>query len=417
MISKRYASIAALFASFALMGVGQGLLGSLVGIRATAENFSILTIGAISAGFYAGFIYGTDLCARMIGAVGHIRSFAVFAALAAVSVLLMGMFVNPVSWIGLRVLGGACSAGVYVVIESWLNAFATNKDRGRILAFYMILYYLGIGLGQGFLFVAPPMNTTLFMTAAVLFCLSLVPLSASQTRQPEETSFERFDFRRLYKTSPQATAGCFGVGLILGSFWGMGAVFITKLGMPAESVAVFIVAVLTGALLLQWPLGMLSDIFSRRLVIAFACLLASFSSLGMFYLTRHGMEAFTLPFFVLAVFFGGTNYSLYSLMLSLMNDFLEPKHLLKASSGLLALHALGAVLGPVLAAGAMAMVGPSGLMLFTGAVGGLLCVISVIRLTTGGPIPAETSDRFVSIPQTGVAVAQLDPRAHKTGQP
>lgn len=417
MLSKRFASIAALFASFALMGIGQGLLGSLVGIRATAENFSILTIGAISAGFYLGFIYGTDLCARMIGAVGHIRSFAVCAALAAASVLLMGMFVNPAAWIALRLMSGMCSAGIYVVIESWLNAFATNKDRGRILAFYMILYYMGIALGQGFLLIASPMDASLFMVAAVLFCLSLVPLSASQTRQPEDTSFERFDFRRLYKTSPQATAGCFGVGLILGSFWGLGAVFITQIGMPAANVAMFIVSVLIGGLLLQWPLGMLSDIFNRRPVIALTCLMASLSSLGLFYLTRQGLESFTLPFFGLAVFFGGTNYSLYSLMLSLMNDFLEPRHLVKASSGLLALHALGAVLGPILASGAMAMVGPPGLMLFTGAVGGLLCAVSIIRLTMGAPIPAETSDKFVSIPQTGVAVAQLDPRAHKTDQP
>lgn len=392
------------------MCLGHGLLNTIIGIRATLETFPNWFIGVMTSGYYIGFVIGTLLCARLIFIVGHIRSFSVFASLASVMTLGLTLLVNPVNWLLMRAIYGICIAALYMIIESWLNSIARNEERGRILSVYMIISYLGLAGGQLFVFLSGPEDYTLFAIASILLSLSLIPLSASKRAQPEKIDAGKFEPSVLFKTSPLAAFGCFCTGLILGAFWGFGPVFLAQLGLNSTDVALFIGGTFLGGLCLQWPIGTLSDRLDRRWVIGFICFCSTVTSALILLHVHRAVLDMTPKLFVLAMMFGGTNYSLYSLFISLINDFLTPENRIQASGGLLALHALGAVIGPVCVPVVAHFAGPAGFLFFTASVAGAMVVLALVQAVRGRRIPEATSEGFVSVPRTGIGVLSLDPR-------
>lgn len=402
----RFASIAALLISFTVLSLGQGLLSTLLGIRATIEEFSPLIIGLMTSGYYVGFMAGTVICAKLLAGVGHIRTFSVFASLSSAITLGFIMSIDELSWIALRAGYGVCLAALYMVLESWLNNFSTNENRGRILSIYMIINYIGIAFGQGFIFFSDPSSYALFTLVSILLSLALVPLSVSRrAEQPVVSDSESMKLRMLVRISPLATTGTFLTGLILGAFWGLGAVYLTQIGFNYKEIAALIAATYIGGLLLQWPIGMLSDMLNRRYVIALACAVSFVVCSAILILVGGNMKV-GWQALVLAVLFGGTNYTLYSLFLSLANDFLEPEDILKASGTLLKLNALGSVCGPLLASIFMAWRGPSGLVLFFIIMSAATLLLSIARIARGPEIPEETSGSFTAVPRTTSSVME-----------
>lgn len=409
MLSTIY-SVSALLLSFGVLCLGHGLNNTLLGVRATLENYPEWVTGIMMSGYFFGFVFGTNICAKLIPKVGQIRTFAAFASIASSISLLHVLFINEITWILLRVAYGVCIAALYMVIESWLNALSTKQNRGKILSVYMVISFLGLSLGQIFVFAAEPSDYVLFAIVSILISFSLVPLSLSKTKQPEEIASEYFSFKKLYKISPLAITGCFITGLTLGSFWGLGAVYFTQLGLPSKEVALLIATTFLGGLIFQWPIGYLSDLFDRRITIAAVLLLSTFVAIGFIYLLDTNKASIDLTLVFLSLLFGGFSYTLYSLFIALANDYLEPKHLVAASGGLIAFHAIGAMFGPVLGSILMSVIGNNGLFVFIAASNSAIFAVSLIQMIRGRKIPESTSDPFRSIPKTGAAFIELDPR-------
>lgn len=162
-------SVSALLAGYLLLIMGHGLVSTLLSLRAVAEDMSTGIIGLIVSGYYAGFVIGTLHGERVIARAGHIRAFAAFAALACVSILALPIFVDATAWIVMRLLAGYALAGLSMVTESWMNAAATNENRGQVLSLYGVTVYLGIGLGQYLLVLDSVAGFALFSLAAALF--------------------------------------------------------------------------------------------------------------------------------------------------------------------------------------------------------------------------------------------------------
>ena len=130
------ANISALLLSIAILVAGNGLQNSLIAVRANLEAFPTLVIGVMVTGYYVGFMAGAVVGPRIIMRAGHIRAFAAIATAAA---LTHALVVQPVTWMALRVVSGICFAGLYMVIESWLNERTPNETRGKILSVYRII--------------------------------------------------------------------------------------------------------------------------------------------------------------------------------------------------------------------------------------------------------------------------------------
>lgn len=403
-------SVASLLLSFSILCLGHGLHNTLLGLRATWESFPDWVMGVMMSSYFLGFILGTMLCARLIPAIGQIRTFAAFASLASVVSLFHSLFVSEMTWTILRLIYGVCIAGLYMVIESWLNALATRKNRGQILAIYMTISFLSLSMGQLFVFIAEPSEYILFAVVSILISISLVPLTVSKAQQPAEIQTEHFSFRRLFFISPLATVGCFTTGLTLGAFWGLGAVYYSQIGLPTKEVGLVVGLTFIGGLVFQWPLGYLSDVMDRRKTIATALLISVLVCTVFVLFIGKNTLSLSLPLAILALFFGGFSYTLYSLYVALANDFLEPKFAVKASAGLLIYHAIGAILGPTLAALGMQWMGPNGLFVFIGFINLSMLGMAARQIYFGKEIPEATSESFVSFPEATLGGLELDPR-------
>src|ERR1700719_4426462 len=260
------------------MGVlmlGAGLQGTLLGLRATLEGFPALLTGTIMSCYYVGYVLGTVIVLPLVRQIGHIRVFAALAAVASMSILVQGSFVNPLVWGAMRLVSGICFAGIYVVAESWLNDRASRANRGRLLAVYMLVLYVGLGAAQFLLIVSNPHTTTPFMLVSVLISLAMVPIVVSAQQLPARSVPRKVRLPDLYHNSPLGVVGVIVSGLISAIIFSMGPVYARLSGLETTSVATFMAVSILAAVVTQSPVGRLSDRMDRRTVIAGVCTLAT----------------------------------------------------------------------------------------------------------------------------------------------
>lgn len=271
----------------------------------------------------------------------------------------------------------------------------------------MIISFSSLALGQSFVLLAEPTEFVLFAVVSIIISFSLVPLTISRSQPPDNLKNEKFTFTQLFRISPLATIGCFGAGLGAGAFWGLGPVFFTKVGLTSNEIGAAIAATFIGGLIFQWPIGYLSDFWDRRKTIGVILIgtVAICALILFFFETQNAHYSFRSIAYLLI--FGGFSYSLYSLFISLANDFLESKHITSASGGLINLHALGAILGPLGASYLMYSSGNKGLFIFLMLVYTALILIALQQIIFGRPIPESTADDFIAFPRTGAAIIDL----------
>src|ERR1039457_6871926 len=335
------------------MGVlmlGAGLQSTVLGLRATLEGFPTPVIGAIMSCYYLGYLAGTVAAPRMLRQIGHIRVFAALAAVASAAALVQALFINPYAWGAMRATSGLCFAGLYVVAESWLNDRASRANRGRLLALYMLVLYIGLGCAQFLLIPSNPSTPAPFMLVSALICLAMVPIVVSARQAPEPAMPSKVRYRDLYRNSPLGVVGCALSGLISAIIFSMGPVYARLSGMGTADVATFMALSILAAVLTQYPVGRLSDRIDRRTVIAGVCTLATAvaASIALFGTMPRAL------FLILSAIFSGFALTLYSLAISHVNDKLEPAQTVAASSTLLRLNGSAAAIGPLLAGSLMA---------------------------------------------------------------
>lgn len=400
-------SLSPVLGSAAILTLGFALLSTLVPVRLSLEAIPVGLVGVVSSLYFVGFVLGTLACPAVVERVGHIRTFAAFAATAAACSLGHALVVDPVVWGVLRLGTGFSIAFLFVIVESWLNARSPNAVRGAVMATYMAVYYSSAGGGQALLTLADPAGHHLFVLAAMMIALSLVPLALSPGGVPPTVSGERLGLRRLIAISPLGVAGCLCTGLLIGAIMNLGPLYALSLNADSDWIAAFMATVLIGGFLLQYPLGRLSDRFDRRTVILWLCVATTALAVVLFVLPAPGPWVI-LPLIAL---YGGLTTTLYPISLSHANDFMDSAKLVPASAGLLLCFGGGAVLGPAVAGPVMGMVGPEGLFLFSALVGAGLSLFTLVRMGRRSALPNAEQSSFVAVPVTSSAVVELDPRA------
>jgi MFS family permease len=383
------------------MGVlmlGAGLQGTLLGVRATLEGFPTPIIGAIMSCYYVGYLMGTRAAPMMLMRVGHIRVFAALASVASVTILVQGVFVNPVAWGAMRLLSGLCFAGIYVVAESWLNDRASSANRGRLLAVYMAVLYVGLGVAQFLLMLANPRSPLPFMLISALISLAMVPIVVSAKKMPECSLPRPVRYRELYRNSPLGVVAVTASGLISAILFSMGPVYARLSGLGVAGVATFMSASILAAVVTQYPVGRLSDRMDRRTVIAGVCTVAT--------LVAGSIAIFSdMPrplFLLLAAVFSGSVLTLYSLAISHVNDKLEPAQMVAASSALLLLNGAAAAVGPLLMGSLMAEFGPSVYFVTLASLTAALTVYDLWRKSRRKPVPRSQKHSFLSVQPQGM---------------
>ena len=402
-----------LLASFGLLVLGHGLLGTLLAVRMTVVGFSAQVIGFVAACYSIGFIVGTRLDSHAIRRVRHIRTFAALSAIAASTTLAFALFVNPLFWAAMRLLYGGSLAGLYMVMESWLNANTPWHLRGKILGLYSMITYLGIGGGQFLLLCASPRGMTLFLLIGILISLSLVPLALAHISSPELPEIRAVPLRELYQLQPCGLAGAFSSGVIIGSFLGFGPVFAKYSGFSDPELALFMGLTITGGFLLQWPIGILSDRYSRRSVIGVIALCVAIQSFTIAWSAGLGAG----PITALSVLWGAFAFTLYPVSVALINDHMEASQFVAASAGLLFANSLGMIAGNLMSGQIVAALGPRSLFWLVALTALALALYS--RVARGAVSPVKEVAEAVGyqpLPRNSPYAFALDPRSETSPQ-
>jgi MFS family permease len=359
-----------------LLMVGNGVQGSLLGIRGDIEGFSTYQISAVMSAYFVGFLGGTTLAPEMIRRVGHVRVFAALGSLISAVLVLYPVFLDWTAWTLMRVVIGFSFSGIYVCAESWLNNTASNETRGQALSAYMIVQMIGIIAAQGLLSLGDPSGFTLFIIPSVLVSLAFMPLLLADTPAPTFGTIRRLSFLRLFAVSPLGCVGMLLTGGVFAAMFGMAAVWGTMAGLSVAQIALFVAATYAGGLVLQYPIGRLSDRMDRRKLILALSVIAA---VVMFIAT-----VAPLPFVLLllvAVLLGGITNPLYSLLIAHSNDYLGKEEMAAASAGLIFLNGLGAIAGPLATGWLMETIGPGGFFLFMGLLFAALAGYAAWRMT------------------------------------
>lgn len=385
----------ALLLGMAFIMTGNGLLVTLLGVRATAEHFPTVVTGVVQTCYYVGFLAGSLLAPKAVQRVGHVRVFAALAALVATASLLHALFVTPTVWGLMRMVAGFSYAGLYVVAESWLNDRSTNETRGQLLSVYMVIQFGGLMLGQLLLNAAAPAGFELFSLVAILLTLAIPTMLLSANSAPSFEAPAQMGLTQLFRISPLGVLGCFGVGIAHSAFFGMGAVYGRDSGLTLFEVSVFMAIAILGAVAAQWPVGRLSDRMDRRIVIVGATFVAGAAALVAALLPAGSPVAVL----VLVCLFGAASLPLYSLVIAHTNDLLKPEEMVAASSALVLVFGIGAVAGPALAGAVMSAVGSAGFFWYLAAAQAAIGVIALYRMARRAAPGIEGREPFRPVEQ------------------
>lgn len=392
-----------------LLAFGVGLVGMVLPIRMGLEMVAPQIAGYVMSAYYAGFVAGSFTAQRIIGRVGHIRAFAAFAATLTAAIMVHALIFNVPVWGLMRGAVGFCMAGLYAVIESWLNVRSSNELRGRVLSMYTLTIYIASGVGQLAINIDATAGIELFSLGALLTSLSLVPVVLTRVAGPELGNIKTMSLAGLYKASPLGTVVTAGAGVMSGSLYALGAVYGTEIGLTVFENSIFMGAPIVGGFLLQWPIGRMSDKFDRRTIL-FGVLMASVAAsvlLGVFSMA-HG------NFLLLAtanLLLGGFLATIYPTAVAHVFDYLDRSQMVAANSGMLLAWAVGATAGPLIASSVMGPVGPSGLFVFLASIAIALAIYTRWRMSRRAAKPADEQSKFVPVPSTSAIAGALDPRA------
>ncbi len=396
-------SITALLASTTGLMIGSGLLGTLLSVRMTVEGFDTGVTGLVMSAYFLGLMLGALGAGVVIRRAGHIRAFAAFAATVTASTLLHALWVEPVFWGVLRVISGFSLAGVYMVIESWLNERGQGGARGRLFSLYQIASYLGLGAGQFLLPLRPVETPDMFVINAIFLALCLIPVALTRAIHPTAPERHRMALGAVLRGSPLGVLVCSGAGIVNGAAFGLAPVFVID-HAGVGSVSAFMGAMVLGGMLLQYPIGHLSDRFDRRLLIGLVNLALLAVAGALVAVADQGLLALA----AVGTLYGGLTFTLYPLAVAHINDRVTTDSFVGVTGALLFLWGLGAVIGPMAIGRFMGWFGSEGLLVCVGASAAIMALATL--LLKGEAVASAEQSPFVGMARTTSVIANLDPR-------
>jgi len=401
----------ALLLGMMLLMLGNGMQGTLLGIRGGIEGFSTTQMSYVMAAYFAGFLFGSRMTPEMIRRVGHVRVFAALGSMISAVLIMYAAAPDWIAWAAMRVLIGFSFSGVYITAESWLNNASTNETRGQALSLYMIMQMIGIIAAQALLNFGDPSGYILFVIPSVLVSIAFTPILLTASQAPAFETTKRLSFVALYRASPLGCVGMFLLGGVFSAQFGMSSVWGTSAGLSVRQISIFVAAIYVGGLVFQYPIGWASDRMGRRMLVLG---LSAFGAAAMLWAAIFDLGFVSL--LVVAVLMGGISNPLYSLLVAYTNDFLDAADMAAASAGLLFINGLGAIGGPLITGWIMAQMGPNGYFLFMGVLFFALAMYAAWRMTRRRVARSEQTSSFAPLSPSAspIAVEAVMEAAHES---
>jgi MFS family permease len=393
----------ALFLGMGLIMLAHGYQGSLLGVRAVQEEFSLVATGFMLSGYYVGYFIGAKTIPSFIFRVGHIRVFAAFASIASIVILMHSIIINPFTWFILRIVTGISMVSIYTIAESWLNDRSSNKNRGSVLSIYMIVLYGSMAIGMFFLNFSKPENFQPFILVSLFMSLALIPILLTKRKAPTFKKITSMSLKELYKVSPLGMVGSLFYGTVQSALFSLLAVYAASMNFTIFEISLVTFLLAISGAVAQFPIGKLSDKFDRRLIIiyttfgaAFFAVCAIFAS-GTMYFPVYGTNK--IWFYIFLILFSFCSLPMFAIIFAHTNDFIPKEKFVAAGAGLQFAFGLGAISGPFICSIFMDIIGSNGYFIFLIIFHSLIGFFGIhrmkIRSTEDNP-----DSQFAAMPQT-----------------
>jgi len=391
-----------------LLGIGfmmlaNGLQGTLLGVRATMEGFSTFTTGIMMSGYFIGIFIGSFLAPFLVKRVGHIRVFSALASMASISILFHGVYIDAWVWMVMRIVTGISFAGFYVVTESWLNDRASNETRGKVLSIYMLIVTFGMGAGQFLLNIAKPDSIDLFILISVIISAGLIPVLLTAKPAPVFESSGKMSMIELFHASPLAVIGNCLTGMAHGTIFGLGAIYASAVLVDIKLISWFMASFLIGSVILQWPVGYISDRVPRRTVMAALSVVSIITSLLAVYVPKDSWF-----FYAVIMMLGGAAMPMYSICIAYANDRLEPHQIVAASGSLVMIAGIGLCTGPIIVAFFMDYYDINFFFWGIASVFAMILGFTLIRIKSRRGISIKEQTHFITSGPIGTPIAEYN---------
>ena len=394
----------ALFLGMGCIMMAYGFQGSLLGVRAVQEEFSLTSTGFMMSGYFIGYFIGAATIPNVISRVGHIRVFAAFASLASLVILVHSIMIHPLIWFLLRVLTGISMVCIYTVAESWLNDRSNNKNRGSVLSIYMVVLYGSMGIGMFLLNFSSPRNFQPFILISVITSAALIPILLTKKKPPTFKKIKAMNLKNLYEASPFGMISSLFYGTIQSALFTLLAVYATSMNFSILEISIVTFLLAISGSIAQLPVGKLSDIYDRRKVIIYSTFGAAIFSIITIIVSRQmylpdGLATSKTWFYIFFILFSFCSLPMFSLILAHTNDYISKDKFVAAGAGLQFAFGLGAMSGPFLCSIFMDLVGPNGFFIFLFFFHSIIGIFGVYRMKIRPTIDNPDS-QFVAMPQT-----------------
>ena len=412
----------ALFLGMGFLMMAYGFQGSLLGVRAVQEEFSLTATGFMMSGYFVGYFIGAATIPGLISRVGHIRVFAAFASMASLVILVHAIFINPFIWFILRVVTGISMVCIYTVAESWLNDRSSNKNRGSVLSIYMVILYGAMGIGMFLLNFSSPKNFQPFILISVITSLALIPILLTKKKPPTFKKIKAMNLKEVYDASPFGMVSSLFYGTIQSALFTLLAVYAASMNFTIFEISLVTFLLAVSGAISQFPIGKLSDLYDRRKVIVYSTFAASIFALLTLLVSRQiylpgELATSKTWFYIFLILFSFCSLPMFSLILAHTNDYIPKEKFVAAGAGLQFTFGLGAMSGPFLCSIFMNFVGSNGFFVFLFFFHGLIGLFGLYRMRVRETVENPDS-QFVAMPQTITpAGIELNPTTEPIEEP
>ena len=326
-----------------LLTLAIAVLNTLVPLWLAHENLPTWQVGMVSSSFFTGNLLGTLLTGSLINRFGFNRSYYLASLIFAVGCAGLGLMVGFWSWMVWRFIAGVGCAMIWVVVESALMCSGTSRNRGRLLAAYMMVYYVGTVLGQLMVSKFPTdlMSVLPWVTGMVL--AAILPLLftriVNQSSEHQEATHV-WPMLRL-RHARLGINGCIISGIVLGSLYGLMPLYLNHQGVSDSGIGFWMAVMVSAGIVGQWPIGRLADRFGRLLVLRVQVFVVIMGCLAML-----SNAAMAPALFIL----GAAGFTLYPVAMAWACEKVEHHQLVAMNQALLLSYTIGSLLGPTFTA-------------------------------------------------------------------
>lgn len=383
--SERRWSLAAAISTIAVFGIGIGIGGPLLSLvlegRGTDSSITGLNAGA---GF-AGVLIGPLMMPPLVARFGFKNFLLTVLPISLVLFLLLKPLDSVGAWFVLRFFGGLCGSSIFAASEAWISQLVGDGARGRVMGIYTASLSAGFAIGPLILSQTGVTGWAPFIACAIIEVIAMLPLLAVRGGSDHATLAGSHPFTMIRQMKTVVTlvvlfAMYEGSTIALLPVWG------ERSGLSATSAASLISAVFVGAILLQIPIGFVSDLVGRTTTVRVCAAIGMAGAILLPFLAGH-----RLPLMIAVVIWGGFTTGLYPVALAIIGDRFRGADLLNANAGLVIAYGTGALIGPIVGGAAMDAWNPHGIAVMLAAMFGALLLMTWWRGGIAPPIPANSA--------------------------